>query len=135
MGLQDLAAEIPKIGRLQIYRTSQEIVKRMKIYPPTRFGQTYVRTYRLRDGWRIIRKTEGFAGYTIQNRTPYTKYVVGNAAGLEQAWMHRGRWPIFRSVSMLEVNKLSKEINKHIVITGRQIFSKNFSDANQEVTE
>src|SRR5688572_28292922 len=88
-GLQDLGAEIPKIGRMQIYRTALTIVRRIKVYPPEVPGQTYIRTLRLGGGWNIIANTNGYA---IRNDTPYTKWVVGNAYGLEQAWMHQGRW-------------------------------------------
>jgi len=114
-GLQDLAAEIPQIGRLQIYRTEQAIVKRVK-YPPPPELPSYQRTYRLYRGWTITPKSTGFAGYTIRNNTPYTKYVVGNAYGLEQAWMHArpGRWPLLRDVSDEEIAKLPKEIDDNI---------------------
>ena len=29
----------------------------------------------------------------------YPKWVVGNAVGLSQAWMHKNRWPVFRDLS------------------------------------
>ena len=122
-GLQDLSKEIPDIGRLQIYRTAQAIVKRMKVYPPERFGQKYIRTYRLRGAWSIAKRSNG---YTIRNTTPYTKYVVGNAYGLEQAWMHVStdqgkRWQVFRDVNDEEVAKLPAEIEKEIVQVARRV--------------
>jgi hypothetical protein len=117
-GLQDLAAEIPKIGRLQIYRTSQSIVRRMKMYPPERPGQTYVRTGILGGGWGIRSNTNG---YTVYNETPYTKWVVGNAYGLEQAWMHQGRWNLQRDVVDEEVQKLPDEIEKEISMVARRV--------------
>jgi len=117
-GLQDLSAEIPKIGRLQIYQTSQAIVRRMKIYPPERPGQTYIRTGRLGGGWTIIPNTNG---YTTRNDTPYTKYVVGNAYGLEQAWMHEGRWNLLRDVQEEEVAKLPKAIEEEITMVARRV--------------
>lgn len=117
-GLQDLGAEIPKIGRLQIYRTSQAIVRRMKVYPPERPGQTYIRTGTLGGGWTITSNTNG---YTIRNDTPYTKRVVGNAYGLEQAWMHQGRWNLQRDVTEEEVQKLPDEIEKEISMVARRL--------------
>ena len=117
-GLQDLSAEIPKIGRLQIYQTSQAIVRRMKIYPPERPAQTYIRTGRLGGGWMIIPNTNG---YTTRNDTPYTKYVVGNAYGLEQAWMHEGRWNLLRDVQEEEVAKLPKAIEEEITMVARRV--------------
>lgn len=117
-GLQDLSAEIPQIGRLQIYRTEQAIVRRMKVYPPERPGQSYIRTGTLGGGWTITPNTNG---YTIRNDTPYTKYVVGNAYGLEQAWMHQGRWNLLRDVSDDEVAKLPAEIDNNISQVARRL--------------
>ena len=117
-GLQDLSAEIPKIGRLQIYQTAQAIVRRMKMYPPPPAASTYVRTGTLGGGWTITPNTNG---YTTRNDTPYTKYVVGNAWGLEQAWMHVGRWQLLRDVQDEEVAKLPDEIEKEISAVARKV--------------
>jgi len=116
-GLQDLEAEIPKIGREQIYRTSQAIVRTMKVYPPPPTYSRYVRTYTLQGGWQIVSKDNG---YTVRNDVPYTKYVVGNAYGLEQAWMHQGRWNLFRDVAEEETAKLPPEIEKEISMVARR---------------
>jgi hypothetical protein len=121
-GLQNLAAEVPKIGRLQIYQTEQAIVRRMKIYPPERIDQKYIRTGRLGHGWTITSLPNG---YTLSNDTPYTKYVVGNAYGLEQAWMHIStdqgkRWNLLRDVQDEEVEKLPKEIDDAIIVVARR---------------
>ncbi len=117
-GLQDLSAEIPKIGREQIYRTEQAMVRRLKTYPPPPAASTYVRTGTLGGGWTITSNTNG---YTLRNNTPYTKYVHGNAYGLEQAWMHQGRWELLRDVQDEEVAKLPPEIEKEISATARRL--------------
>ena len=122
-GLQDLGAEIPKIGRQQIYKTGQAIVRTMKQYPAERRGQRYIRTGRLGAGWTLTSNTNG---YTIRNNTPYTKYVVGNAYGLEQAWMHVStdqgkRWNLFKDVQEDEVAKLPDEISKEISSVARRV--------------
>jgi hypothetical protein len=117
-GMQDLGAEIPKIGRLQIYQTEQAIVRRVKIYPPERPAQTYIRTGTLGAGWTITSNTNG---YTISNDTPYTKWVVGNAYGLEQAWMHQGRWQLLRDVQDEEVEKLPPAIESEISTVARRL--------------
>ena len=117
-GLQDLGAEIPKIGRLQIYQTEQAIVRRLKVEPPERPGQTYIRTHTLIGGWTI---TPNANGYTLSNSTPYTKWVHGNAYGLEQAWMHQGRWQLLRDVQDEEVAKLPPEIEKEISAVARRL--------------
>jgi hypothetical protein len=117
-GLQDLSAEIPQIGRLQIYQTEQAIVRRMKTYPPPPAASTYVRTGTLGGGWMITPLTNG---YTIRNDVPYTKHVVGNAYGLEQAWMHVERWQLLRDVNDEEVAKLPKAIEDNITQVARRV--------------
>ena len=117
-GLQDLSAEIPKIGRLQIYRTSQGIVSKMKQYPPPPPASMYIRTGTLGGGWMIVSNSNG---YTIRNDTHYTKWVVGNAYGLEQAWMHVGRWQKLRDVTEEETGKLPAEIEKEITMVARRL--------------
>jgi hypothetical protein len=123
MGLQDLSAEIPKIGKLQIYRTEQAVVRRMKEYwtmnsPPEL--PSYQRTGGLARGY-VISPTQN--GYRITNNTPYTKHVVGNAYGLEQAWMHAkpGRHKMLRDVNEEEVEKLPSEIEKEISMVARSL--------------
>jgi len=122
-GLQDLSTEIPRIGRLQIYRTSQTIVRRMKEYwqinvPPEL--PSYQRTGTLAGGWFI---TPNNNGYTTSNNTAYTKFVHGNAYGLEQAWMHArpGRHQLLRDVSEEEVEKLPPEIENEISMVARRV--------------
>lgn len=117
-GLQNLSAEIPQIGRLQIYRTMQGIVRRMKEYPPAPPASTYVRTGTLGGGWMILPAQNG---YSVQNGTSYTKYVTGNAYGLEQAWMHAGRWQLLRDVAEDETSKLPEEIENQISMVARRM--------------
>ena len=121
-GLQDLSAEIPKIGRLQIYRTEQAIQKRLKAYwvsntPPEL--PSYQRTGRLSAGYTITGIPNG---YTLSNRVPYTKYVVGNAYGLDQAWMHAkpGRHQLWRDIQDDEVSKLPQAIDDAITVVARR---------------
>ena len=121
-GLQNLAAEIPRIGKMQIYRTEQAIVRRMKEYwtigrPPEL--PSYVRTGRLAGGYFISPTSNG---YKVTNEVPYTKYVVGNAYGLEQAWMHAkpGRHQLFRDVTEEEIDKLPAEIEQEITLAARR---------------
>jgi len=116
-GLENLNKEIPDIGRLQIYRTAQAIVRTMKIYPPQL--PSYTQTGFFGGGWKIIPLSNG---YTIQNEVPYTKYVVGNAYGLGQVPWHArpGRWPLLRNVNDEEVAKLPPEIDKNIQQVARR---------------
>jgi|WetSurSiteA1Bulk_404760.scaffolds.fasta_scaffold35497_2 hypothetical protein len=120
IGLQNLDGEVIQIGRLPLYKTCQAIVRRVKIYPPPRPNQKYIRTFNLRDSWEILHYQE--RGYRIRNaaRKPgggyYPTYVVGDSYGKRQAWMHVGRWFVARDVVEEEVGKLPAEISKHIMV-------------------
>lgn len=115
-GLQNLDAEIPKVSRLVIYRSSQRIIQRMKGYP-SRSGSKYNRTFRFRDNWLITAREDG---YQVQNRTPYGRYVVGSAFGGGQAWMHVGIWTPLRDVAEEEVKNLPQDISKEIIMVARR---------------
>ena len=68
---------------------------RTRAYPAERPGQKYRRTYNLRAGWDIrINK----ASITIYNRMGYAGYVVGDAKGAGQAYMHVNRWWLARDI-------------------------------------
>lgn len=123
MGLQSLADDVPKIGRLQIYYTVLKVRTRMRA-PYTSVGAVpgYVRTRRLFHAWTIERKPEGYAIWADPKTPygrPYAQYVVGDAEGHGQAWMHEGRWPLFREVVDEEVGKLPPEVERHIEVTAR----------------
>ena len=126
MGLQNLALEIPKIGRNQIWKVMQRVKARARIYPKERIGQKYVRTYRLRDSWEIGRKSSGtLEGYTIKNDTPYAPYVMGDAYGNRQAWMHIStdqgkRWTMTRDIVEDEIKTLPADISKEIDMVARR---------------
>lgn len=117
-GLQDLSAEVPKIGRQGIYRGMQSVVRRMKEYPPPTPTSLYIRTGTLGAGWTILPNANG---YSVTNNTPYTQYVVGNAYGLEQAWMHQGRWQLLRDVVEDEISKQPDEIISEIEMVARRV--------------
>ena len=117
MGLQNLDAEIPKVARRPIYNTSLAIVRREKEYP-SRFSSTgYKRTYRFRNNWTI---TAYELGYKIGNRTSYGHYVVGDAFGAGQAWMHKGIWVPFRQVSEEEIAKLPEAVQNELSLAIRK---------------
>lgn len=122
-GLQDLTAEIPKIGRQQIRTVMNRIVRRMQEYPSERLGQRYRRTGRLFASWKI---EEVQSGYTVANTAArkgraYAQYVVGDAYGTSQAWMHKGRWQVMRDVVEQEVEKLPQEIENEIYMVARRV--------------
>lgn len=139
-GLQNLAADIPQVGRLQIYRASQRVQKRMKqpgskpsypipwasekqrraFFATDGFGGgiPHSRTNAYVDAWKIERI--GDTGYQVVNRTKAAKYVGGNAYGLGQSQIHAGRWPLFRDVAEDELKNLPEEVAKEIRIVARR---------------
>ena len=139
-GLQNLEAQVPQIGRQQIRTVMDRIKRRMQEYPPEPAGQSiasqhpvlgkiyrtakgrYQRTGLLGASWSIDSTDNG---YMISNSASrkgrfYAKYVVGNAYGLAQAWMHVGRWQLLRDVTDQEVANLPKEINQQIAMVARR---------------
>jgi hypothetical protein len=126
-GLEDLEAEVPKISRRRIYDAMNRITRVMEAYPAERPGQKYKRTGRLGFSWKVKRIDTGYI-LSSDARDPktnrrYTTYVVGNAYGLSQAWMHRGRWPLFRDVVEAEVDRLPQQVADSVDLVSRRIFS------------
>ncbi len=117
-GLHNLRAEIPKIGKARLYEAMRRIVTKMQVYPPKRPGQKYRRTFRFQKAWRIKASENG---YVIENGMPYAKYPVGNAYGQGQAWMHVGRWQLFRDVADAEIGKEAKAIQSNVVMVARRM--------------
>jgi hypothetical protein len=115
MGWQNLSAEIPKIPRKPIYDTQLAIIRRNKEYPNR--STTYKRTYRFRAGWSL----EAYdLGYRIRNKMSYSRFVVGNAYGQGQAWMHVGTWRLFRDIADEEVAKLPEAIQNELSLAVRR---------------
>lgn len=138
MGLEDLTAEIPQVGRLQLYRTLQRVQKRMRTpgkkptYPipwvskkqmraffasdgfgrgiPTKRSNEYVR------GWQIA-KTEN--GYALSNLVPHAKYVGGGPFGGSQSRIHQDRWELFRVAFEEETKELPDEVSEQIQLVAR----------------
>ena len=96
--LRAAAASMPRRVANATYDWGQSrVVSQLTVkgYPPKRPGQRYKRTYRLQGGWQA--KPTG-NGVMISNRQPYAGYVVGDAKGQRQAWMHKGRWYVARTI-------------------------------------
>ena len=121
-GLEDLSAELPRIGRRRLYAAMNRITREMEGYPPERPGQRYKRTGLLGASWDVKRLDNG---YMITNdarrkgRT-YGHYVVGDAYGAGQAWMHKGRWPKLRDVVDAEIEKLPDAVSDEIKLVARR---------------
>jgi len=129
-GLQDLAAEIPKIGRRQIRTVTNRVVRRMQAYPgnriPERTGEhpilgriitKHTRTGLYGRSWKI---EEVASGYRIENTAArkgrqYGVYVGGDAYGNHQQWYHaKTKWLLLKDVVDEEILKLPPEIESEI---------------------
>ena len=101
-----------------MYDAMNRITRRMEEYPPERPGQRYIRTGTLYSNWCVTRLDNG---YRVSNKTKYTQWVVGDAYGKKQAWMHKNRWPVFREVVQREIeDKLPVEIRNEIRLAGKR---------------
>jgi hypothetical protein len=139
-GLENLGAELPKIGRRRIYTMMNRIRRRLAVYPSEPSGQSvtsshavlgrvfsrakgrYQRTGRYGRSWKVERLDDG---YGLSNRAAfrgheYAQYVGGDAYGQGQAWMHKGRWPLMRDVVDDELAKLPPEVEEEIVTVARR---------------
>jgi hypothetical protein len=96
-----------EIGQKAYERLADDVLDELQQYPPPPPDSKYVRTYRLRNSWRIgiIPATGGFTIEILNDArdergVEYSKYVVGSLATVRatalkaQAWMHKGRWPL-----------------------------------------
>jgi hypothetical protein len=140
-GIENLDAEIPQIGRRRIRTALERVKRRMQAYARERSGQSmvvshatlgkvyvavrYRRTGRLGRSWTIDKA--GDSGYVIKNnaRDPrtgkaYGHYVVGNAYGTGQAWMHKNRWQVLRDVVDEEVAALPRPVEAEIEMVARR---------------
>lgn len=110
-GLSNYAARFSErafdIGERIFDQLEGDVLEELRAYPAPPAGSTYVRTYRLRNGWQmnIIPASGGFTIEILNDATDkrgrsYSKYVKGSlvkaraAAAKAQAWMHKGRWDL-----------------------------------------
>ncbi len=139
-GLQDLSAEIPKIGRRGIRDMMNRVVRKMQAYPPENrntvirtaqhsiLGTIYLTNKRNRTGtyfrsWKIEEVTNGYKveNTAARNGHAYAVYVGGDAYGNRQRWYHaKTGWLLTRDVVEDEVSKLPKEIEDEITMVARR---------------
>lgn len=87
-------------------------------YPPERPGQKYRRTGTLRASWSWHQQGNNairFENTAAQQGPPYAIYVVGDASGQRQAWMHVGRWWKAREKVEAQMEKLKDKLRLSIV--------------------
>lgn len=121
-GIEELYRKLNKVAAAQTLRPpmiealTQDVRPEAQDYPPERPGQTYVRTYTLRDGWSrppVLQATPNGLEGRLGNETKYGPYVQGHDT---QAWMHRGRWQtnlsILRKLEPRIANRFKRAIEK-----------------------
>jgi hypothetical protein len=138
-GLQDLRAEIPQIGRLQLYYRAIHIrsrmdqpaprpaypinwvsIKQRKAFFATKgFGRGIpsVRTHAYERSWVVVRTDHG---YRLENQSEGAKFIGGDAYGEGQSPIHAGRWPLFRAVAEQEIEGLDEDVQKEIRLAIRR---------------
>lgn len=138
-GLENLALEVPQIGRRRIYNMMLAIRSALrKPGKPVRYpvqwdserqrraffatdgfgrGIPTVRTGAYNAGYQIKRTDKG---YQIANSTNYGKYVGGSAYGTGQSNIHRGRWQLMRDVVDNQVEQLPEAVAAEIRMVARR---------------
>lgn len=101
-GIEEAIGRISRLTSLdglesELEGAADDIIPVLKQYPSERAGQTYVRTYQLRDNWRkgAVQRIVRAVSVNIENPTAYGPFVMGE----EQAEIHRGRWPTVRKIA------------------------------------
>jgi len=120
-GLESLRSDIPKIAKSRMFKHMENIVRKMKNYPPKPAGSKYVRTFRLRASWKINQKENGYTitADPVQRGRRYGKYVVGDAYGDQQAGQN-SHWQLFRNVVDEEVERMPKSIQDDIGVAAKR---------------
>lgn len=138
-GLENLNAELPKIGRRRIYNMMLKIrsdlrrpgapvtypvrwdseKQRRAFFATDGFGRGIptVRTGAYNAGYMIVRTDRG---YRLENRLAYAKYVGGSAYGTQQSRIHGGRWKLMRDIVDEHIETLPEEVAREIDLVSRR---------------
>ena len=98
--VDDFTSIAQELGNKAFAKIREPLLDELKFYPPALPNSRYVRTYRLRRGWKagIARLGTDRFGFVVSNDVEYTVFVVGSLAQAEsaaarfQADVHKGRW-------------------------------------------
>ena len=84
-------------------------------YPPP-ISETYIRRFKLRDGWRVTPKKSDYA-VEIKNIMEYAPYVQGE----QQAAIHRGRWKQLKKTALDEMDEIINKVKRQVdrILEGR----------------
>ena len=122
-GLRVLGAFFPQQVDDEAYAWGEETVTHLRgrRYPAKPAGSRYVRTYKLKRGWRIKRSAK--RGFRIINNAgsrsggAYAGWVVG----ARQARVHQGRWWTIMEVMKERLPDLRKRLGKRITTLARTL--------------
>jgi hypothetical protein len=81
-------------------------------YAPPPPNSKYIRTGRLGRGYGLMRHSR--TAVRLFNLTPYTGWVVGDAAGQGQAGIHAGRWWLARQRVEARLDDATERIGRAI---------------------
>lgn len=84
--------------------------KEAQVYPEKLQCQKYVRTFRLRRGWKV-RRADHTGGEVANVDVPYNIYVQGEG---RQAGIHQGRWSTEKSIADTNAEKIIKMFEKAV---------------------
>lgn len=100
-GVEEVLGRLGKLASLSGLESELEsgadtILADVRVEPPERPGQKYVRSHRLSGSWRRTdaRRSGGMVVLDVSNPTEYAPVVQGE----EQAPIHRGRWKRLKAV-------------------------------------
>jgi len=133
-GLENLDAEIPKVGRQRIYLRMLRIRTRMSAKAPKvrhpidwdsekqkrkvlallreQGNLPYKRTGKIQRGWELDQITDG---YRLRNRQDASIFVYGDLSNKKtQSNIHRGTWPLTKTVTYEELDQLPEEVSDDI---------------------
>jgi hypothetical protein len=94
---------------------------------PERVGQNYTRTGNLNASTYVEQRGMSYTlvSNAYHDGRPYSVYPLGDGLGLNQAWMHVGRWPTVRSKITEAMEPMVKEIAKAFEEEAKKDLSKN----------
>lgn len=112
------------IGQRAFKTIQAPLLDELQFYPPELPNQRYIRTYRLKRGWKagVSRIGGDKFALVISNDVNYTVFVVGSLAQAEsaasrfQADIHQGRWPLATNTVKFWQDAYIEEIEKEFAL-------------------
>lgn len=96
--LRNVGDAIPRITDKAVKNAMTAARDEVRTYPPERPGQRYRRTGKRYRATQVVKV--GLRAYRLESNPVYkggrtaNPYVIGDAFGKGQAWMHAGRWKL-----------------------------------------